>query len=88
MDWTPKSPKTFVLIEALYKPVGVPRVATDVTDLVKARIMNGRLEMDVSSEELGGDRYRKHAKELVLKWRIGDSHYRVAYPEGAHILLP
>ena len=88
MDWTSMSPGTFVLIEALYKPVGVARDATNVTGIVKARIVNGRLEMDVSSDELGADPYRKHPKELVLKWRIGDAHHRVAYPEGAHISLP
>lgn len=88
MDWTASSPETFVLIEALYKPVGGARDATNVTDIVTARIVNGRLEMDVSTDELGGDPYRKHRKELVLKWRVGDSHYRQAYPEGAHVSLP
>jgi len=59
-----------VINKATYRPVDHSvQVTADATDIARGRIVDGRLDMTVSNDALGGDPAPNCPKELVIDWR-------------------
>jgi alpha-L-rhamnosidase len=60
----------FNLIRALYRSKENPDHNKDVTALLRTKIQNGTLSVNVNNEELGGDPAHGEVKELVVTYKV------------------
>jgi hypothetical protein len=61
---------------------------TDVTSVVAAKVLNGRLDFVVTNAELGGDPAVGVAKRLVLDYALDGRQETVTVDENARVEIP
>jgi len=77
-----------VVLGAMYEPIDDSGGGADVTDLVSAHILAGRLDMLVSNELLGGDPTPAKPKKLVVRYQCGKKEMQTVIDEGNRVTLP
>ena len=60
----------------------------DVRQLLQSRVQDGRLELQVTNESMGGDPFRGEQKALQLTYQWGGREYDVTVPEGQSFSIP
>lgn len=73
------------IIRATY---GAPGQTRDVTGRLRARMRNGRLNMRVDNESLGGDPAPGAAKRLYVSYSVRGQQREADVPEGREINIP
>jgi hypothetical protein len=60
----------------------------DVRQLLQSHVQDGRLELPVTNESMGGDPFRGQPKELHLTYEWEGREYDVVVPEGQSFSIP
>src|SRR5690242_3249560 len=60
----------------------------DVRRQLRSRVQDGRLEMQVTNESMGGDPFRGEQKALHLTYEWAGRQYDVVVPEGESFSIP
>lgn len=75
-------------LEILGARYGAPDRESDVTELLRSHVRNGKLSMLVSNEELGGDPAPGVSKSLLIDYLNHGWPVRKRFEEGSRVSLP
>jgi hypothetical protein len=67
---------------------GAQTTWSDVTDLVRAMVVDGALNFVVTNDALGGDPLKNVGKQLRISYRVGHTVDAKAFDEGTRVVLP
>ena len=75
----------FQVIKATY---GADHTHRNVTDIVRRKVENGRLNFRADSGELGGDPIFGKVKTFIISYVRGGAQFTRKYREGGQVKLP
>jgi alpha-L-rhamnosidase len=85
----PESAGELTVVRASYETAeGEPRVARDVTGLLRGKLTGGRLEFRADNDALGGDPAYGRVKQLRVAYRLGGKDGELVVREGQTLSLP